>query len=56
MKSYIIKRLLSLIPVIIIVAVITFFITNLMPGDPVRVILGNMATEEQVIQLEETLG
>ncbi len=27
-----------------------------MPGDPVRVILGNMATEEQVIQLEETLG
>ncbi|MGM0414677.1 MAG: ABC transporter permease [Bacillota bacterium] len=56
MKSYIIKRILSLIPVIIIVAVITFFITNLMPGDPVRVILGNMATEEQVIQLEETLG
>ncbi|MFW6382175.1 MAG: ABC transporter permease [Bacillota bacterium] len=56
MKSYIFKRLLSLIPVIIIVAIITFFITNLMPGDPARVILGNMATEEQVVQLEETLG
>ncbi len=56
LKSYILKRLISLIPVIIIVAIITFFITNLMPGDPVRVILGNMATEEQVIQLEEQLG
>ena len=56
LKSYILKRLISLIPVIIIVAIITFFITNLMPGDPVRVILGNMATEEQVLQLEEQLG
>lgn len=56
MRNYIIKRILLVIPVIIIVALIAFFITNLMPGDPVRVILGNFATEEQVIRLEQELG
>ncbi|TDO94779.1 peptide/nickel transport system permease protein [Halanaerobium saccharolyticum] len=56
MRNYIIKRLLLLIPIIFIVAVIAFFITNLMPGDPVRVILGNMATESEVARLEQSLG
>ncbi|MEC9490350.1 MAG: ABC transporter permease [Halanaerobiales bacterium] len=56
MRNYIIKRLLLLIPIIFIVAVIAFFITNLMPGDPVRVILGNMATESEVARLEQNLG
>lgn len=56
MRNYIIKRLLLLIPIIIIVAVIAFFITNLMPGDPIRVILGNMATEAEVARVEKSLG
>jgi len=56
LRNYIIKRIFLLIPVIIIVAVIAFFITNLMPGDPVRVILGNFATQEQIIKLEQELG
>lgn len=56
MRNYIIKRILLLIPIIFIVAVIAFFITNLMPGDPVRVILGNMATESEVARLEQNLG
>ncbi|ADQ15563.1 ABC transporter permease [Halanaerobium hydrogeniformans] len=56
MRNYIIKRILLIIPVIIIVALIAFFITNLMPGDPVRVILGDFATEQQVIRLEQELG
>jgi peptide/nickel transport system permease protein len=56
MRNYILKRLLLLIPIIFIVAVIAFFITNLMPGDPVRVILGNMASEAEVARLEKSLG
>lgn len=56
MRAYIIKRILWLLPIIFIVAVITFFITNLMPGDPVRIILGNLATKEQVLRLEESLA
>jgi len=56
MRNYIIKRILLLIPIIFIVALIAFFITNLMPGDPVRVILGNMASEAEVARLEAALG
>lgn len=56
MRNYIIKRILLLIPIIFIVALIAFFITNLMPGDPVRVILGNMASEAEVARLEASLG
>ena len=56
MRNYIIKRILLLIPIVFIVAVIAFFITNLMPGDPVRVILGNMASEAEVARLEKSLG
>lgn len=56
MLKYILKRLLSFIPVIIIVSIIAFLITHLMPGDPVRVILGNFASEEQVLNLKNQLG
>src|SRR6056297_2874821 len=56
MRNYIIKRILLLVPIVFIVAVIAFFITNLMPGDPVRVILGNMASEAEVARLEANLG
>ena len=48
MLKYIIKRIILLVPIIVIVAVIAFLITNIMPGDPVRVILGNFATEELI--------
>lgn len=56
MFNYIIKRLISLVPVIIVVSIISFLITYIMPGDPVRVILGNFATEDQVMQLNSQLG
>lgn len=55
MFNYIVKRLLFLIPVLIVVAMIAFLITHLMPGDPVRVILGNFATEAQVMELSNKL-
>ena len=45
-----------LIPVIVVVAIIAFLITNVIPGDPVRLILGDFATEEQVVELERQLG
>ncbi len=40
MLRYIIKRLLSLIPVIIIISMLLFALLKLMPGDPVRLMLG----------------
>ena len=56
MKAYLMKRLLSIIPVLLIVAVIVFFIIHLIPGDPASVILGEEATPEEVQTLREELG
>ena len=56
MIKYIIKRLLLMVPIIMIVAVCAFFITHLIPGDPVRMILGDFATSQQVFLLKSQLG
>lgn len=46
MLSYIVRRLLLAIPVIIGILVVTFFLARAIPGDPCRSILGERATEE----------
>lgn len=56
MKSYLIKRLLSVVPVLLIVSTIVFLILYLTPGDPAIVILGEEASQEQVDNLREQLG
>ena len=54
--KYIIKRLLYAIPAVLLVIVIIFFLTRVMPGNPARMYLGEMATQEQVDQLTEEWG
>lgn len=56
MHKYIIKRLLFLIPTILGVAFIIFFVLNLTPGNPGRAILGTSAPQADVDQLNEELG
>ncbi len=56
MIKYVVKRLLALIPVIIGVTMLVFFILKSAPGDPVRLILGEQATPEQVAELTEQMG
>lgn len=56
MYKYVIKRLLMLIPVIIGITFLVFFILSLTPGDPVKIMLGDMATEEAKEALREELG
>jgi peptide/nickel transport system permease protein len=56
MIKYIIKRILMLIPVIIGVAFLVFFILSFTPGDPIRIILGEEATHEAIEQLTRELG
>ena len=56
MKAYILKRLLSVIPVLFIVATVVFFLVHLAPGDPAAVILGSDATPEEIENLREQLG
>jgi len=56
MAKYIFKRILMLIPVVIGVAFLVFFILSLTPGDPIRIILGEEATQEAIDQLTQELG
>ncbi|UCF98653.1 MAG: ABC transporter permease [Spirochaetaceae bacterium] len=56
MLNYIVRRVLLLIPVLCIIAVVTFFITHVLPGDPVRLMLGDFATKDQIQELERKLG
>ena len=56
MYKYVLKRLLMLIPVIIGVSFLVFFIMSLSPGNPARTILGETAPIEAVEALREELG
>ena len=54
--KYIAKRLLLALVVMLCVSILIFFILRLAPGDPVRLILGDTATEEQMEQKRIELG
>lgn len=56
MVSYIVKRLLSTIPVLFVVSLVIFFIIHITPGDPAAAILGMEATEAQIEELNQELG
>lgn len=56
MLRYMIKRILLLIPVILGVTALVFFIMSLSPGDPALTILGPDAEPEAVEVLREKLG
>lgn len=56
MTGYILKRLLSAIPVLLGISVIVFLIMAMIPGDPATAILGSYATPENVEKLNRDLG
>lgn len=56
MKKFIVKRILSLIPILFLVSIGIFSLIHLTPGDPARAILGDLATEDEVMALRESMG
>lgn len=56
MTSYIVRRVMETVPVLLVVAIVVFSIVHLSPGDPARVILGDMATEAEVERLQQAMG
>ena len=48
MYKFVLKRIVMLIPVIIGVTFVVFFILSVAPGDPVLTILGDGATDEAI--------
>lgn len=56
MSRYISKRILMMIPVVLGVVLIVFTILRLSPNDPIRTVLGDMATQEEVDAMREEMG
>ncbi|MFA7622057.1 MAG: ABC transporter permease, partial [Aminobacteriaceae bacterium] len=56
MLKYIVKRIFSLIPVMLGVAFIVFTLLYLTPGDPARIVLGEQATAEAIQEFREKEG
>lgn len=54
--TYIVKRLLVLIPVLLGMTIIVFSIIHAIPGDPAETILGEKATEQSKQALRDQLG
>jgi peptide/nickel transport system permease protein len=52
----ILVRLLHLVPVLIGITVVSFMLVKLAPGDPVRLMMGDRATEEAVAAMRTQLG
>ena len=56
MTSYIIRRLLSLIPTLLGVSIIVFLFLRMIPGDPALALAGEHATEANVERIREQFG
>lgn len=56
MLNYFLKRLLGLLPTLLIVAVLVFLFVHMLPGDPARLAAGQDADETTVAQVRHELG
>ncbi len=56
MLGIILRRLLSAVPILLIVSLITFAMIHLIPGDPAAAMAGLSATPEQIAVLRQELG
>ena len=56
MGVYVIKRLLATLPVLALIALITFGILHLAPGGPAAVLLGDEGTAEEIAELRTEMG
>jgi peptide/nickel transport system permease protein len=53
---YVLRRLLAVVPVMLVVATVTFVLVHLAPGDPASVIAGPYASADDVAKLRHQLG
>ena len=56
MFSFVARRLLATVPVLLIVAVLVFLILRLAPGDPAAILAGDAANTEQIARIRADLG
>ncbi len=56
MYQYILKRVLMMLPVLLAVTIIVFLIVHLIPGDPARLVVGEMGSQQAYDRVRAELG
>jgi peptide/nickel transport system permease protein/oligopeptide transport system permease protein len=56
MLQYVLKRLLSTLPVLLGISLLLFFMLRMLPGDPAQVLAGQMASPEDIKLIRHQLG
>src|SRR5262245_21457748 len=56
MSRYLVRRLMAVIPVLLVVITVIFLMIHMIPGDPASVMLGPNATPEEIAKLRRTMG
>ena len=56
MRVYILRRLLQIVPTILMITFVVFVMMQSIPGDPVVALLGDAYTEEDAIKVREAYG
>jgi peptide/nickel transport system permease protein len=54
--SYVIGRILQMIPTVIVITVLIFLMVHMIPGDPATLLLGPQATPDKIAALTEHMG
>jgi len=56
LSKFILHRFLSLIPTLLGISILVFFMIHMIPGDPAEMMLGERASEQSLKELREDLG
>jgi glutathione transport system permease protein len=56
MIQYVAKRLLGVVPILIVVSILIFMFVHLIPGDPARLVAGQDASQQDVELVTQQLG
>jgi peptide/nickel transport system permease protein len=56
LTRYVVRRLLQMVPIVLGVTILVFFLIHLVPGDPARTMLGTRATPQGIARLHEQWG
>jgi peptide/nickel transport system permease protein len=56
MTAYLVRRLLLVLPTLVLVSIIIFVLMRMLPGDPASLQIGDNSSREQIEQLHKQLG
>src|SRR5919197_2103929 len=56
MRTYILKRLIEIVPTVLMITLVVFVMMRSIPGDPVVALLGDAYTEEDAVKVRTEYG